>query len=230
MINLKPSAKCSGRERQRTRRCHPAHRPHGRQPHSGAAPDRDIGGAGGRCKPYLDLDMQGRSVFRRSRWLTWRARHDELRRAQRPKFSSITWSGRRWSRRCRALSKDARARMARGGAGGIDERLAAIDSLLWTYKEDSFLAHGTRQGGARGRTARLFDDRKRHAQRRGRSLPRRWRGDVRASGLRAHRLHVRRQRCRRGSKAREQWTAAKSAGCPVTYWQQTAAGKWEKKA
>ena len=32
------------------------------------------------------------------------------------------------------------------------------------------------------------------------------------------------------AKARQQWTAAKSAGCPVTYWQQSAAGKWEKKA
>ena len=32
------------------------------------------------------------------------------------------------------------------------------------------------------------------------------------------------------AKARAQWTAAKAAGCPVTYWQQSAAGKWEKKA
>jgi DNA polymerase-3 subunit chi len=30
--------------------------------------------------------------------------------------------------------------------------------------------------------------------------------------------------------ARGQWTAAKGAGCPVTYWQQSAAGKWERKA
>ena len=30
--------------------------------------------------------------------------------------------------------------------------------------------------------------------------------------------------------ARAQWTAAKSAGCPVTYWQQSPAGKWERKA
>ncbi len=29
--------------------------------------------------------------------------------------------------------------------------------------------------------------------------------------------------------ARAQWTAAKGAGCPVTYWQQSAAGKWERK-
>ena len=32
------------------------------------------------------------------------------------------------------------------------------------------------------------------------------------------------------ARARTQWTAAKGAGCPVTYWQQSAAGKWEKKA
>jgi len=30
--------------------------------------------------------------------------------------------------------------------------------------------------------------------------------------------------------ARGQWTAAKNAGCPVTYWQQSPTGKWERKA
>ena len=30
--------------------------------------------------------------------------------------------------------------------------------------------------------------------------------------------------------AREQWSAAKAAGCAVTYWQQTDDGRWERKA
>ena len=31
------------------------------------------------------------------------------------------------------------------------------------------------------------------------------------------------------AKAREQWKAAKGAGCQVTYWQQSGEGRWEKK-
>jgi DNA polymerase-3 subunit chi len=30
--------------------------------------------------------------------------------------------------------------------------------------------------------------------------------------------------------AREQWKAAKAEGCAATYWQQTANGRWERKA
>jgi DNA polymerase-3 subunit chi len=32
------------------------------------------------------------------------------------------------------------------------------------------------------------------------------------------------------ASARRQWTAAKAAGCAVTYWQQNDNGRWEKKA
>jgi DNA polymerase III subunit chi len=31
-------------------------------------------------------------------------------------------------------------------------------------------------------------------------------------------------------KAREQWKLVKEAGCEVTYWQQSAEGRWQKKA
>ena len=30
-------------------------------------------------------------------------------------------------------------------------------------------------------------------------------------------------------QARDQWKAAKAAGCTVTYWQQNRDGRWEKK-
>ncbi len=30
--------------------------------------------------------------------------------------------------------------------------------------------------------------------------------------------------------AREQWKAAKAAGCEIAYWQQSPEGRWEKKA
>ena len=113
---------------------------------------------------------------------------------------------------------------------GSQERLAAIDLALWTYKEDSFLAHGSAKDGhaaeqpvyltTTGETPNgagvrfLVDGAEAEA----------FSGFVRIvymfDGNDADAVKV----------ARGQWTAAKSAGCPVTYWQQSAAGKWERKA
>ena len=112
---------------------------------------------------------------------------------------------------------------------GTEERLAAIDLALWTYKEESFLAHGTAKDGhaadqpvylttagdtPNGAGVRFIVD--------GAEV-----GDI--SGL------VRLVYLFDGNdeeavaKARAQWTTAKKSGCPVTYWQQGATGKWEKK-
>ena len=113
---------------------------------------------------------------------------------------------------------------------GSPERLAAIDLALWTYKEDSFLAHGTAKDGhaeeqpvylttgpetPNGAGVRfLVDGAETEA----------FSGFVRIvylfDGNDADAV----------ARARTQWTAAKEASCPVTYWQQSAAGKWEKKA
>ena len=113
---------------------------------------------------------------------------------------------------------------------GSAERLAAIDLALWTYKEDSFLAHGTAKDGhaaeqpvyltTTGETPNgagvrfLVDGAEAEA----------FSGFVRMvymfDGNDADAVKV----------ARGQWTAAKGAGCPVTYGQQSAAGKWERKA
>lgn len=113
---------------------------------------------------------------------------------------------------------------------GTQERLAAIDLALWTYKEDSFLAHGTARDGfaaeqpvyltttgetPNGAGVRFLVE---GAEAEGFS------GFVRIvylfDGNDTEAVKI----------ARAQWTAAKSAGCPVTYWQQSAAGKWERKA
>ena len=60
------------------------------------------------------------------------------------RFFSIISSSRRWSRCCRRLVEKTLERGWRAVVqAGSDERLAAIDLALWTYKEDSFLAHGT---------------------------------------------------------------------------------------
>ena len=113
---------------------------------------------------------------------------------------------------------------------GSQERLAAIDLALWTYKDDGFLAHGSAKDGhaaeqpvyltTTGETPNgagvrfLVDGAEAEA----------FSGFVRLvylfDGNDADAV----------TSARAQWTAAKGAGCPVTYWQQSAAGKWERKA
>lgn len=113
---------------------------------------------------------------------------------------------------------------------GSQERLAALDLTLWTYKEDSFLPHGTAKDGyaseqpvyltVTGETPNaagvrfLVDGAEAEA----------FSGFVRIvylfDGNDEEAVKI----------ARRQWTAAKGAGCPVTYWQQSAAGKWERKA
>jgi DNA polymerase-3 subunit chi len=113
---------------------------------------------------------------------------------------------------------------------GSPERLAAIDLALWTYKEDSFLAHGTAKEGyaaeqpvyltttgetPNGAGVRFLVDGAEAES---------FTGFVRIvylfDGNDTDAVKV----------ARTQWTAAKAAGCPVTYWQQSPAGKWERKA
>jgi DNA polymerase-3 subunit chi len=113
---------------------------------------------------------------------------------------------------------------------GSAERLAAIDLALWTFRDDSFLAHGSAKDGhaaeqpvyltTTGETPNgggvrfLVDGAEAEA----------FSGYVRIvymfDGNDADAVQT----------ARDQWKAAKAAGCPVTYWQQNAAGKWERKA
>lgn len=113
---------------------------------------------------------------------------------------------------------------------GSTERLASIDTLLWTYKEDSFLAHGTRAEGhaehqpvflttgdenPNGAGVRFLID------------------GASASDVKGYTRVV----CifdghdpAAVEGARSQWKAAVAQGAAVTYWQQTEAGRWEKKA
>lgn len=113
---------------------------------------------------------------------------------------------------------------------GNKERLEALDIALWTYREDSFLPHGTAKDGSpdmqpvylttgdeapndasvvflvEGAQADRFEDYQR--------IVHLFDGHDKEAILRA----------------REQWKAAKAAGCEVTYWQQSKQGRWEKKA
>lgn len=113
---------------------------------------------------------------------------------------------------------------------GSEERLQALDAALWTYAEDSFLPHGSAGSGfadqqpvyltvgddaPNGGAVRFLVD-----------------GAEAASFSGAARLvYVFDGRDEAAvTSARAQWKAAKGAGCVVTYWRQSEAGRWEKMA
>lgn len=116
-----------------------------------------------------------------------------------------------------------------------DERVAALDSHLWTYRDDSFLPHGllrdphpeaqpvllTAAGGNPNGAEVLFlvdgastDD---------------WSGGEVASAARVVLIFDGRDPTALEA-ARAHWKQAKDVGHDVTYWQQGATGKWEKRA
>jgi DNA polymerase-3 subunit chi len=113
---------------------------------------------------------------------------------------------------------------------GSEDRLAAIDMALWTYADDSFLAHGTARIGhaslqpiyltlgsenPNGAGVRFLVDGAEAQEFAGAE-----RFVYVFDGHDAEAL----------SSARGQWTAAKAAGCTVAYWQQSPNGRWEQKA
>jgi DNA polymerase-3 subunit chi len=113
---------------------------------------------------------------------------------------------------------------------GSEERLEALDTSLWTYSEGSFLPHGTKKDGnvaeqpiylttideaPNGAGVKFLVDGAESQS---------FTGFTRIvylfDGHDAEAKQV----------ARQQWQAAKSAGCAVTYWRQSDAGRWEKMA
>lgn len=112
---------------------------------------------------------------------------------------------------------------------GSQERLDALDTLLWTFKEDSFLPHGTRKDGAPAEHPVFLTTQ-----------------DENPNGAKVCFLiegaetadptsYARVVEMFDGNDpaavehARAQWKRAKGAGCEVTYWQQSEGGRWEKK-
>ncbi|MEL6373989.1 MAG: DNA polymerase III subunit chi [Pseudomonadota bacterium] len=112
-----------------------------------------------------------------------------------------------------------------------EERLAALDQLLWTYRDESFLPHApasdTRaptqpivltlqaEENPNGASVRFYCDG---------AAPEAFEGYARLVYLfNGHDPDA-------VSHARTRWKAAKAAGCALTYWQQNAQGRWEKKA
>ncbi|MGE3066322.1 MAG: DNA polymerase III subunit chi [Hyphomicrobiaceae bacterium] len=112
---------------------------------------------------------------------------------------------------------------------GSEERVAALDTLLWTYRDDSFLPHGTPEfapdrhpvlltthgTNPNGATVRFLVD--------GAAMD-----DF--SGYERIVFLFDGHDAAALDQARAHWKSAKAAGCAVTYWQQTPQGRWEKKA
>ncbi|MFN4272952.1 MAG: DNA polymerase III subunit chi [Aliihoeflea sp.] len=111
-----------------------------------------------------------------------------------------------------------------------EERRDALDAQLWTYRDDSFLAHGTDGEPHAGEQPVLLTTgpgNANHAQVRfvveGAEPPDLSgydRGVIMFDGHHEAQL----------SAARGHWTALKSAGHEVTYWQQGPDRRWHKKA
>lgn len=113
---------------------------------------------------------------------------------------------------------------------GSEERVDALDTLLWTYAEESFLPHGTRKDGnpalqpvyltaddtnPNGATVRFLVD------------------GAEIGALDGYERIVYLfdgHDAAAVERARAQWRTAKAAGCMATYWQQSPEGRWEKRA
>jgi DNA polymerase-3 subunit chi len=111
-----------------------------------------------------------------------------------------------------------------------EERVEALNTLLWTYREESFLPHGTaRDGSPEGHPVYLTagDDNPNGAQVRflvdGAEL-----ADA-TSYARVVFIFDGRD-ADAVARARAEWQAAKAKGHAVSYWQQDENGRWQQKA
>ena len=113
---------------------------------------------------------------------------------------------------------------------GSEERVEALDTLLWTYREESFLPHGTRRDGNSAEQPVYLTSNEENPNKAGVRFMVDGAETAELSGYdRVVYLFDGRDETA-VAKAREQWKAAKGAGCTVTYWQQSSEGRWEKKA
>jgi DNA polymerase III subunit chi len=112
-----------------------------------------------------------------------------------------------------------------------DERVDALDSHLWTYRDDGFLPHGThRDGEAHVQPVLLtvHDHNPNAAHIRflvdGAELP------ADAAGYERIVILFDGADPDAVSQARARWSEAKAAGFDVTYWQPDEHGRWQRKA
>ena len=113
------------------------------------------------------------------------------------------------------------------------ERSDALDNLLWTYDDQSFLAHAQSGDGEAARQPVLItvEDENPNSARIlfcvGGSQPGDWRSSQLSSLARVVMLFDGRDAAML-DRARAAWKLAKDAGHDVTYWKESASGKFEK--
>lgn len=131
----------------------------------------------------------------------------------------------------RTIERDQRALIKCESA----DRAAAIDNLLWTYDEKSFLPHAQLGDGDPARQPVLITVEDANANNAnvlflvGGAAPPDWKDDIARAFTRIVLLFDGRDP-QALSNARVAWKAAKDAGHQVTYWQESPSGKWEKQA
>lgn len=114
------------------------------------------------------------------------------------------------------------------------EQMEALDTMLWTYSPDSFLAHSTTNETLSEDTLQkqpiLITDKTENLNNAN------IRFFIDSGDVTLHQGYERLVYIFNGNneadlkRAREQWKAAKAAEIEATYWQQNATGRWEKKA
>jgi DNA polymerase III subunit chi len=110
------------------------------------------------------------------------------------------------------------------------ERVEALNTLLWTFREDSFLPHGAASDGTpQAQPIYLTDDEENPNEAAVRFL-------VDGAALEDASGYVRVVHMFDGrdadavGRAREAWASAKEKGFAVSYWQQDGDGRWQQKA
>lgn len=124
--------------------------------------------------------------------------------------------------------------LARGWRAAVQaaskERVEALNTLLWTYREDSFLPHGTASDGTpAAQPVYLTDEEDNPNEAAVRFL-------VDGAMLADAAPYARVVYLLDGrdpdavAQARAVWTTAKEQGYAVSYWQQDDEGRWQQKA
>ena len=113
----------------------------------------------------------------------------------------------------------------------LEERVDALDAQLWTFRDDSFVPHGTHREASAAEQPVLLtvnDDNPNAAAVRflidGAPLP------TDAPSYQRIVLMFDGTDDDAVADARTRWSAAKAAGFQVTYWQADESGRWVKKA
>lgn len=118
---------------------------------------------------------------------------------------------------------------------GSTERLEDLDAKLWTFREDSFLPHASYRDARAAEQPVLLTIGDENPN--GSSIffyadgamPPDWSADRFEGIARVVVLFDGRDPAAMDA-AREHWKKARAAGFEATYWQQTAEGRWEKRA